>query len=86
MNSTVLITGATSWIGLEFARVFADHTHDLILVARNEERLKNVAREIERNFHVATKMMVKDFSKPSIPLFGCLLAHTQGNKNECHWL
>ncbi len=42
---TILITGASSGIGLELARICAARGHDLVLVGRNAERLKTVARE-----------------------------------------
>lgn len=63
MNKAVLITGATSGIGLEFARKFASHAHDLILVARNEQRLKSVTDELKRDFNVEIKCLAKDLSK-----------------------
>jgi short-subunit dehydrogenase len=46
MKPVALITGASSGIGVELARVFAAHDHDLVLVARREERLKTLADEI----------------------------------------
>jgi short-subunit dehydrogenase len=41
-----LITGASAGIGAEFARVFARHGHQLVLVARREQRLHDIADEI----------------------------------------
>ena len=40
MNPTALITGASSGIGLELAKVFAQNNINLLLVARSENKLK----------------------------------------------
>lgn len=43
-RETVLITGASSGIGLELARIFAKNSYDLILVARREAELQSLAQ------------------------------------------
>jgi uncharacterized protein len=46
LRPIALITGASSGIGAELARVFAAHDHEIVLVARNETQLTTLANEI----------------------------------------
>ena len=46
MNKIVLITGATSGIGLGCAKKFAENGDKLILTGRNEQRLAEIEREL----------------------------------------
>ena len=47
MNKTILITGATSGIGLACARKFAANGDRLILTGRNERRLNDISDELK---------------------------------------
>jgi len=48
-KSHTLITGASSGIGLAFAEEFARQKHNLILVARREQKLQTIAQELTKN-------------------------------------
>jgi short-subunit dehydrogenase len=63
----ILITGASSGIGRAFALRYARAGDQVILVARDEARLKAVALECEQlNQHVAT-IIIADLSDPAAP-------------------
>ena len=48
----VLITGASSGIGRDIAREFAKKNYEIILVARNIEKLENLKKELIDNYKV----------------------------------
>lgn len=64
MNYT-LITGASSGIGFELAHVFAKNNHNLVLVARSEDKLKVLKSDIEKNYAVVAEVIAADLSKPN---------------------
>ena len=66
-RKTALITGASAGIGLELARVFAREGHDLVLVARNEAKLRQLADELTEKFKVSVRVLVKDLGLPRAP-------------------
>ncbi len=65
---TALITGASSGIGLELAKIFARDGYNLVLVARNLEVLNGLAEEIKTETGSASKVIAVDLSKPSAPM------------------
>ncbi|STQ11497.1 protein YciK [Enterobacter cloacae] len=46
-NRIILVTGASDGIGREAALTYADYGASVILIGRNEEKLKGVAQEID---------------------------------------
>lgn len=64
-KETALITGASSGIGAEFARVHASKGGDLVLVARRADRLNELKTELEKAFGVHVTVLAKDLSQPA---------------------
>jgi short-subunit dehydrogenase len=66
MNST-LITGASSGIGEAFARKLAERGHNLLLVARSEDKLINLCNELGRAGSSHAQYFAVDHSLPESP-------------------
>jgi len=62
---TALITGASSGIGYELAKLFARDGYSLVLVARDRQRLIRIADEFNRSFGIDAKIIAKDLSNPT---------------------
>ncbi|WP_243292239.1 SDR family oxidoreductase [Bacillus sp. FJAT-47783] len=62
MNQTALITGASNGIGLEFAYLFAHKQYNLVLVARSEEKLNELAHELERKYGISATVIAQDLA------------------------
>ena len=60
-KKTAVITGASSGIGMEFAKTFAEMGYELVLTARRRERLELLEKEVNVPCHI----IVADLSKKS---------------------
>ena len=66
-HRTALITGASGGIGLALAQVFARHGHDLVLIARSEDKLKALAADLEKQHGIRTRVLARDLTDPAAP-------------------
>jgi short-subunit dehydrogenase len=64
---TALITGASAGIGAAFADVFASHGFNLVITARREDRLQQVADDLRSRYGVRVAVMVADHSQRETP-------------------
>jgi len=84
MKRTALVTGASAGLGLEFARQFASRGHDLVLVARREERLKEVASELSQRHGVDAAFLAADLADRNAP--ASIEAFLRDRGIEVDWL
>jgi len=66
-GKTALITGASSGIGYELAKLFAQEGHNLVLVARSEAELQRIAQDLERSCGIETLVIAADLFDPEAP-------------------
>ena len=62
-NKTALITGASKGLGKEFARIHAANGGNLVLVARSEDQLLSLKKELETDYEtIKVELIVKDLT------------------------
>ena len=90
-----VVTGASSGIGMEYARQLAAKGLDVVLVARREDRLRNLAEELENDHAIRAKVVAADLSSPrgietlvreTIDLEIGLLVNNAGREDSGHFL
>jgi len=60
--NTALITGATAGIGKSFAQQLASRGYNLVLVARNQDRLAQLANQLKQEHKVNVDLIIADLS------------------------
>lgn len=60
---TALITGASSGIGLELAKCFAKDKHNVILAARSEDKLQDLATQLRSEYAIESHVIPADLSQ-----------------------
>ena len=68
-NKTALITGASSGLGVDFARELAGRGANLVLVARREDQLRAVATNLEKTYDVSARAIKLDLTSPGASTF-----------------
>lgn len=67
MKKTALITGASSGIGKELAKIHAEKGGNLVLVARRAEKLNELKQELEKKYHIQVTVIAKDLTLLNAP-------------------
>ena len=79
MNRKIFVTGATSGIGLECARAFAQDGDNVLIAGRRADRLAAIKEDFEQQYGIRVDTLVLDVSKredvdakvkPAIEAFG----------------
>lgn len=66
-KGTALVTGASSGIGLELAKVLASNGHDVVLTARNADALEALAGVVEGKYGTKATVIALDLAEPGAP-------------------
>lgn len=68
MKKTALITGASAGLGVEFANQLAARGFNLLLVARRDSKLAEVAANLQQEHDIEIECLSADLSQPSAPV------------------
>lgn len=67
MRKTVLITGVSGGIGKELADRFAKGGHNIVLVARSESEIVELAQGYQKKYGIQTTVIAKDVAAAGVP-------------------
>ena len=67
MKKTALITGASSGIGKEFAKIHAEKGGNLVIIARSEDKLNELKKELQTKHNTSVVVIVKDLTEVNAP-------------------
>lgn len=67
LTKTALITGASSGIGKELARIHAEKGGNLVILARSEDKLNELKSELEAKHSVNVTVLPTDLTDPNSP-------------------
>jgi hypothetical protein len=65
MKEFTLITGASSGIGYEMAKILAAKNHNLILIARSQDKLEKIQAELKNQYDIDVQYFLYDLSEPN---------------------
>lgn len=65
MNEIAIVTGASSGIGKELAKLLAADGYDPVLIARNRKKLEELKDELEKTHKIKARILPKDLSEPA---------------------
>ncbi len=65
MGKLALVTGASAGIGKEIATIHAENGGDLVIVARSEDKLKQLKEALVSKHSIAVTIMLQDLAKPN---------------------
>ena len=66
-GKTALVTGASSGLGVDFARELAHRGANIVLVARREDRLKQLQGELQGQYGIKAMAVALDLGDPQAP-------------------